>query len=104
MTQSSFQDELANYGADAVKHSVGPAARESLFNSSMAQFYQLAKSSNAAMFGRSQYIGADPSIGVAVISKKSTGAADSQVTPVTAPINLRAIKSPEVRSPVADAP
>ena len=38
---------------------------------------------------------------MAVIAKKSAGGADSQVTPVTAPINLRGIKSPEVTSPVA---
>ena len=100
---SGFQDESLTHGVPDGKQSTGPGARESLFNSSMAQFYQLARSTpDSAIAGRSAYIGADPSLGVAVKSKKSISAVfDSQVTPVTAPINLRAIKSPDARSPVA---
>lgn len=100
---SGFQDESLTHGVLDGKQSTGPGARESLFNSSMAQFYQLARSTpDSAIAGRSAYIGADPSLGVAVKSKKSVSAVfDSQVTPVTAPINLRAVKSPDVRSPVA---
>jgi hypothetical protein len=39
IAQSTFQDAYANPGAIESKQSHGPGPRESLFNSSMAQFY-----------------------------------------------------------------
>ena len=53
--------------------------------------------------GGNAYIGADPSIGVAVIRNVLSKSArlDSQVVPKEAPLVLRGIKSPDIKSPVA---
>ena len=53
--------------------------------------------------GGNAYIGADPSIGVAVIRNQLAKSArlDSQVAPAKGPLVLRGIKSPDMLSPTA---
>ena len=69
----------------------------------MASFYQMTRSQGISnILGGSTYIGADNSIGVAVIrnSLAKSVRLDSQIVPVKDPLILRGLKSPD-RSPKA---
>ena len=100
--QSFHQDDFASVSLSTADgksaNTAGPSnARESMLNSSMAQFYNLAKSHSVAnLMGGNTYIGADPRIGVAVIRSQLSKSSrlDSQALPANAPIRLRGIVSP----------